>query len=143
MNTRERELARRFDTAGVEDAVRAAQSPAEKAYVADMQRIREGVRAVSAAPSISDVQFNAFMSGIREQIEAPQSRRGVWALLSLSTAALLVALSVFVVFMSGRSTTESVVEAATTQLPGATVNSYATQNGTQVIWISTPSRDVP
>ena len=143
MNTRERELARRFDIEGVEDAIRAAETPAEKAYVAEMQRIREGVRAVSEAPSISDVQFNAFMSGIREQIEAPQSRRGVWALLSLSTAALLVALSVFVVFMSGHSTTESVVEAATTQLPGATVNSYATQNGTQVIRISTPSRDVP
>ncbi|MBX7259055.1 MAG: hypothetical protein K1Y02_22015 [Candidatus Hydrogenedentes bacterium] len=140
---KERELARRFDTEGVEAAMRAAQTSEEKAYVTNLQRMREGVRAVADVPEISDIQFNAFMAGIREQIEAPQSRRGFWALLSLSTAALLVALSVFVVFMSDHGNSESKVEAATTNLQGATVNSYVTPDGNPVIWISTASRDVP
>lgn len=141
---RELELARRFDADGLDAALREAHSSDEKAYVAALQRMRDGARAIAGAPAISDAQFNAFMAGIREQIDAPpQSHRGIWALLSLSTAALLVALSVFVVFMSNHGNTESKVEAATTQLPGATVNSYATSDGTPVIWISTGSRDVP
>ncbi|MCC6694265.1 MAG: hypothetical protein IT365_01415 [Candidatus Hydrogenedentes bacterium] len=138
----QREIACRFDGEG--DATPAVPNAEAAAYEAAIRQLREGAKHALRRPEIADAQFPSFMEGIRESIEAPRRHhRGFWAVLSLSTAALLVALSAFLVFSSGPDkavTTQ--VEAATTEIPGATVEKYTNEDGTAVVWVSTAQRDL-
>jgi hypothetical protein len=137
----QQQLARRFDGEGAE--VSETQTPEERAYLAALERLRTGARAVATRAEIRDAQLPAFLHGIREGIQTPPSYRRVWALLSLSTAALLVALSAFLVFTWRNDDAASVVEAASTQIQGATVSSYSQEDGTAVVWVRVPRRDLP
>ncbi|MCC6487820.1 MAG: hypothetical protein IT364_10005 [Candidatus Hydrogenedentes bacterium] len=142
MNKWQREVARRFD--GESDVQPMAPSAEALAYEASLRQLREGAKLAAYRPEIADAQFPSFMEGIRESIEAPRRHhRGFWAVLSLSTAALLVALSAFLVFGGGpdKSVTTQ-VEAATTEIPGATVEKYTNEDGTAVVWVSTAQRDL-
>ena len=138
----QQEVASRFDTEGMERSK--GKTPEERAYVTALERLRAGAHAVATHAEIRDAQLPAFIHGIREGIQTPPGGyRRVWALLSLSTAALLVALSAFLVFTWHKDETASVVEAASTQIQGATVSSYSQEDGSAVVWVRIPRRDLP
>jgi len=78
------------------------------AMAARLQRFREGVHAVDVRAEIASGQFPAFLEGIRQGIEAPRRRHtGVWALASVSAAALIVAVSLFAMFTGGPEPVEA------------------------------------
>ncbi len=149
MNKWERDIARRFDgeTGGDGNAPADARSAA---YEAGLRLLREGAQQAANRAEIADAQFPAFMEGIREETERPaRGHRGFWAVVSLSTAALLVALSAFLLFTTGEHATPTVVEAVTnevetvsTEINGATVDSYTDGDGTTVLWVSNGKRDL-
>ncbi len=109
-----------------------------KQYAKDLETMREGVKDVMARERIEDGQFPAFMEGIRERIDPPaRGHRGIWAFASAAAAALIVALSVYMVFTP--PSPHTVVEACSTEVEGATATSYYSDNGTAVVWVE---RDV-
>ncbi|GMV94069.1 MAG: hypothetical protein AMXMBFR82_38470 [Candidatus Hydrogenedentota bacterium] len=148
MNKWERDIARRFD--GEAEGNAASLDAQGKAYEAGLRLLREGARQASQRAEIADAQFPAFMDGIRQEVERPtRGYRGFWAIVSLSTAALLVAFSAFLLFTTGDQATPPVVEAVTnevetvsTEINGATVDSYTDGEGTTVLWVSTGKRDL-
>lgn len=149
MKKGEKEIARRFDGEATGKSPAALNSDLA-AYEAGLKMLREGAQSAVQRPEIADAQFPAFMEGIRENLETPRrGHRGFWAVVSLSTAALLVAMSAFVIFMSTNQHDSTVVEAVTTEVEtvstdinGATVDSYTSGDGTTVVWVSTEKRDL-
>ena len=148
MSKREREIARRFDgeITGPDNRPADAESAA---YEARLRLLREGAAQAAHRAEIADAQFPAFMDGIRENVERPARHyRGFWAVVSLSTAALLVAFSAFLVFTTGDQTVAPVeavtneVETVSTEINGATVDSYTDGEGTTVLWVSNGKRDL-
>jgi predicted anti-sigma-YlaC factor YlaD len=122
-----------------------AECPGCAGLVNRLERWRKGARAVAEKAEIADAQFPAFLAGVREGIEAPERRRsGLWAVVSLTAAALLVALSVFAVFTGpGPAKAHTVVESAETEVEGATVETQdSTEDSSAVIWVHVPRRDV-
>ena len=107
--------------------------------------MRAGVSAVARREGISDAQFPAFMRGIQDGIDAPRPRpAGLWAALSLSTAALIVAVAVFAVFFGGTSPAQATkVESMSTELPGATVDTYRSEDGVTTVWITMSKEQTP
>ncbi|HRI86958.1 MAG TPA: hypothetical protein PK869_01770 [Candidatus Hydrogenedentes bacterium] len=138
MNARQKKLAQRFD--GNAESGISPSTTDEQAYIADLQYLRDAARAIPAAPEISDAQFSAFMRGIREGVDAtPAPRRGFWAALSLVAAALVVAVSLFVIFETNNivqppAVGASVVESASSDISGATVTSGTSEDGSAVVW---------
>lgn len=114
-------------------------------HLAQLRRIREGVSAVARRETIQDAQFPAFMRGIREGIESPPPahRRGVFAILSFGMAALIVAVAAFAVFSGGPAPVKATeVESAYTDLEGATLNTYNSEDGVTTIWVTVGKDDV-
>jgi len=148
MNKWERDVARRFD--GEADGLaKGPKNPETAAYEAGLRLLRAGANQASEKWEILDAQFPAFMDGIRQEIERPaRHTRGFWAVVSLSTAALLVALSAFLVFTTGDQVAPPVeavinqVETVSTEINGATVDSYTDDEGTTVLWVSNGKRDL-
>jgi hypothetical protein len=137
MNAWQKKTAQQFDVYRATDAETI--SAEERDYLADLAFLREGVQAVPPAPEIADAQFSAFMQGIREGVEAaPEPRRGFWAALSLVTAAMVAAISIFVIFETNnivQPPTVSAVESASTDISGATVTSGTSKDGSAVVWL--------
>lgn len=149
MNTNEKKIAAHFD-GQTPEGVQAPSSPEAQAYLADLNYLREGARAASATPQISDAQFSSFMEGIREGISTSPVRGGghwLWAKLSLVGAALVVAISVFVILESKNVVQPPVikadervdVESVSTDIRDVTVKSEETEDGNAVVWM-TPSQ---
>ena len=114
-------------------------------HARNLRAVRESLRAVETEAAIHDHQFPAFLAGVRDSIERPSRRSGgVWALASLSAAALIVAVALFAMFSNGPqpavATTE--VESVATDIQGATVDSYASDNGSAVVWVNIPDGDI-
>lgn len=128
-------------------AAHAATCPVCAATLKRLSRLHEGVEAIATREEIGAAQFSAFMAGIREQIEAPESRRtGLWAVLSLTAAALIAALSIFAVVTGGPDPVvaeHTVVESATTEIEGAVIEKQNSSDaGPATIWIHPPRKDV-
>lgn len=143
MNSNEKKVAQYFDGQGPESAV--PSSPDASAYLADLQYLRGGVRAIAQAPGISDAQFSSFMDGIREGIDTPTRGQWFWGKLSLAGAALVVAMAVFVILESKNviqppviNADECVVESTSSDIRDVTVKSE-TPDGNAVVWM-TPSQ---
>jgi anti-sigma factor RsiW len=112
-----------------------AGDPACAAHAANMRTMRAALAASVSNERIEDAQLPAFMEGIRDGIERPsRGHRGLWAFASVAAAALIVALCVHLVFMAPPSP-HAVVEAADTEVEGATANGYISDNGTAVVWV--------
>jgi len=145
-NDLERRVARRFDGEARGDALNeeALESAEAQAHLAQLQKIRNGIEQVAVRETINDAQFPSFMAGIRERIETPQRHaRGLWALASLTAAALIVAVSVFLIFASSRAPgVSTVVEAAESGIAGTTVNTYSSSDGTATVWVTEAQRDI-
>lgn len=137
MSTWQKKVAAHLDGHAAGDA---PSTPEARAYADELLRLREGVQAVKSTPEISDAQFAAFMSGIREGIDAaPARHRGLWAAFSLVAAALVVALSLFVILETDNivnppvagAEPPSVVESASSEI--FSVDYYTSDEGDAVV----------
>ena len=119
-----------------------AACPVCSAHLAQLQRMREGVAVVARRESIQDAQFPAFYQGIQDRIEMPEPRMAhFWTILSLTTAALIVAVTVFTVWAGGPGAVQATeVETVSTELNGAKVETYRSEDGVTTVWV-TMSKD--
>lgn len=141
------EIARYFDGEHP-DAARVeahlAECPACRAELAGLRQVRA---LLPPAPSaISDAQFPLFMEGIREKLDAPRAYRWrtVWPALSFAAAALVVAVSAFLILGGGpQPALANEVESVSTELSGATVNVYENDDGVTTVWINVTKDTIP
>ncbi len=126
--------------AAAHDIEEMLEEPAHRAYDASLTALGAAARAAMPRAEIADAQLPAFMAGIRDGVETPQrGHRGFWALASLSTAGLIVALSVFsVIMLNSQDAVHSTVEAATTEIEGAEIDTYTDE---AVVWVSDTGSD--
>lgn len=109
-----------------------------------IKTLRAGAATVARTETIGDEQFPAFMAGIWEGIEAPQSsRRSSWATFSLVAAALVAALAMAYIFMGGPDPVKATeVEYVGTDLKDATVDWYNSKNGVVTIEVKMQNNDL-
>jgi anti-sigma factor RsiW len=114
-----------------------AACPACTALVERLRVLRNTAKAAAVRPSIEDPQFGAFMEGIRQGIARPQRHhRGLWTILSLTAASLIMATSVFFMVTGGYSDVAATeVESATTDIENATVEFYSSDDGSATVWV--------
>ncbi len=95
-------------------------------------------------PKIRDEQMPAFMRGIEDALaEAPvKSHKSLWAMLSLVTAALVMAVATFSIFTGPGPAKATEIESVSTELEGATVEWYDMDNGVTTVWINVSEDDV-
>jgi len=116
-------------------------------YARHLAIMREGAREAARHQPIADAQFSSFMAGIQEGIRAQEPsgyRWRTWAsLLSLSTAALLIAFSAFWAFSPAQQPVNAtVVESATTDLEDTVVDVYNSEYGVTTVWVNTAKDDL-
>ncbi|MCP4642251.1 MAG: hypothetical protein GY851_17535 [bacterium] len=144
----QRQVERWFDGESPEPddaALRAALArPEAQSHLDDLRRMRDAMDAVSEPRTIEDAQFPTFMADIREGIERPRHQhRGVWALASVTAAALIVAVSAYLVFSGhGTGDPDTVVRAAESEIENAEVRTYSGDDGTATVWVSVPEKDM-
>jgi len=141
-----------FDNAGVlntELRGHVADCPECAGHLALLSALRRGAQSVARREEIRDPQFSAFMSGIRERVEAPRgvNRLGWWAWSSIGAAALIVSAFTFEVVGGGpapvRAQTE--IESVSTDLDGARIGDYQEEDGAKTVctvWVNMPQGDV-
>lgn len=116
--------------------------PACRMHTEQAQRMREGIHAVSEQMAIADAQFPAFYESIRDGIDRSPRRPGRWALLSMTTAAIIVAISVvsIMVNFSGEpmQPVRAEVENVSTDIDGATATFNYDDDGTTTVWVNVP-----
>ena len=136
------EIARWFDGEPVDEeriATLLAEDPECAAYLRALEALRDGAQAVVTREAITDAQFAAFMTGVHEGVDRPaRGHRGAWAFASLTAAALIAALSLFL--MLTPPSPETVVDACSTEVEGATVTSFVSKDGTAVVWVEDDQR---
>ncbi|MCF6284875.1 MAG: hypothetical protein L3K26_06780 [Candidatus Hydrogenedentes bacterium] len=109
---------------------------------ATMLHMRSALGALPEAPSLSDGQFPAFMEGIHEGVSHSRKRPGgIWALMSLSAAALVIAIATFSMFTGPGPVKANEVESVSTQLEGGTAHWDISDDGVTTIWISIAEDD--
>ena len=115
-----------------------AQCKVCSAYLARLQRLHAGLETLVSREEIHESQFPAFVEGIRERIGTPRrGHRGLWAFASVAAAAVIVALcTLFIVSGGPRDVSATVVESATTELEGVTIDWYSSDDGTTKIWVT-------
>lgn len=113
-------------------------------YRDELLRVRTALEVVSAqSPQVSDDQFRSFMDGIHDGVDnRSRHPRGFWALLSLTAAALVIAIATFSVFTGPGPVKANEVESVSTQLDNATVHWDNSDDGVTTIWISISEDDV-
>ena len=111
-----------------------------------LRALRHGAQQTARRETIGDGQFPAFMAGVREGIEAPETAwrwNRAWAFASVAAAALITAGSVFAVFSGEPAPVEgTVVESWSTDLEDAEIRQYSSENGTQTVWVSVAREDM-
>jgi len=120
------------------------EDPEYRDYDASLAALSASAREAMPRAAIADAQLPAFVAGIREGVETPErGHRGFWALASLSSAAMIVALSVFsVIMLKSQDAVHSTVEAAETAIEGAEIDTYTDEeDGTAVVWVSDTGSD--
>ncbi len=106
--------------------------------------LRQGARQAAHAPEISDAQFPIFMAGLRDALERPEPRHsGLWAMASLSAAALVLVLSILALFSRGAEPVRATeIESAHTELDGVTVDLSNDASGLSTVWVTMPESDL-
>lgn len=112
--------------------------------LSELQRLRMAATAAVRHESIGDGQFPAFMAGVREGLETRQRGWGrFWAVASLTAAALIAAISTFVIISNEpKKVDATVVESVTTDLEGATVQTYEDEEGDTTIAVTMSKDDI-
>lgn len=124
-----------------------SQGPADdesRRYEDFVERLHEEVQTLPEAPGIADESMTAFLSGIHEGLEEPALHRGrLWATASALTAALILLLSLFVIFSSGPEPVRATeVESCSTELDGVTLETYDNREGVSTVWVTMPENDL-
>jgi anti-sigma factor RsiW len=114
------------------------------ARLAELQRLRNAATAAVRREEIGDSQFPAFMAGVREGLQPPQRGWGrFWAVASLTAAALIAAVSTFIIISDQPQTVDAtVVESVTTDIEGATVQTYEDAEGDTTIAVTMSKDDI-
>ncbi len=131
------------DTRGIEQHVQ--NCPRCREHLKQLEFIRKNIREMAQSAHIADARFPAFIEGIRSGITPDRRwyRGGIRAMVSVAAAALIVAGSVFLLLNDGAPGAEAVVvESVSTELEGATVRQYESDNGTTTVWVYMPEDDV-
>ena len=113
--------------------------PGCAALLKRLEVTREAVRAVKEDVQITDAQLPHFMKGIQEGIAAPsRGYRGRWALASTAAAAIVVAVSLIYVVApnDGPIGAETIIEEHSTDIDGATTESFVSDDGTANVWVN-------
>ena len=120
-----------------------AECPVCAAYLRSLRALRTGTESVALRPAIEEAQLPAFLEGIRiKTARRPRRHTGLWAFASAAAASVIAALSLFLVFTGGsRDVAATVVESAATELEGATVRVYESDD-TATIWVNVPGKEV-
>jgi hypothetical protein len=96
-----------------------------------------------AAPVLSDQQFPAFMEGIKVGIHEPNRRSGgIWALMSLAAAALVIAVATFSMFTGPGPAKANEVESVWTEIEGASVQVETPEGGVTSISVHIGKDDI-
>jgi hypothetical protein len=140
-------IERQFDGESPEGDGGKPETSEQQAHLGRLHRLRDGVKNAASRQVIEDAQFPAFMDGIREQIEAPRTgHHRLWTFASLTAAALIVAASTFITYLAVTNDSGpgvgTVVEAYESDIPGATVDSSTSEDGTASVWVTVPERDI-
>lgn len=118
-----------------------AQCPECAARLAGLTALRNSLTV--GREEIREPQFPAFFAGIRDRLEVPYRRRRIWALVSLAAAALIVAISTFLILSEGPQKVDAtVVESYSTDLEGATITTYDSDDGVTTVWITVAQDDI-
>ncbi|HOJ32486.1 MAG TPA: hypothetical protein PKY35_11105 [Candidatus Hydrogenedentes bacterium] len=108
-------------------------------------QISRSAQNLRAREVVSDVQFPAFWKGIEDRLKTPpvRSSQRFWAILSFTTAALIVALSIFLVFFGKTQpvVAQTIVEEVTTDIEGASVSWSPSEDGAMV-FVRVAERDI-
>jgi anti-sigma factor RsiW len=104
-------------------------------------RMRSAASSTFKRAEIAEPQFDAFLHSVRERVEARPSRwGGLWAVLSLTAAAMIVAVAAIIIFDKGPEKVEAtVVESVSSDIRGAKVGTYSTDNGVTTVWLKIPA----
>lgn len=132
------------------DAGHAGDDPELRAYADAIRAQRAAIAPLRQTPRIEDAQFRAFFDGVREGIDDPARGRarqghgrGWLAALSLVAAALVVAVSAFVILDGGPQAVQAnVVEYVATDLEGARFDVYDSDEGVTTIWMVSAGDDL-
>ena len=107
---------------------------------------RQGIESLSSSQEIGDAQIPAFLEGIHEGIHSSPkgTHRSRWAFLSLAAAAVIVTVSSISIIPSGpeRVEAETEIESVSTDIEGATTESFHTENYTPTVWVNMPDGDL-
>ena len=142
--TKQRDVERWFDgeltDASIESHIDSCASCRE--HVEFLTVCRGAVESLGDAPVISDAQMPAFLEGIREEVASTPSRsfRGLWAMASMAAAAVIVAVSMMTITSDGPEpvAADSIVETVSTEIDGASVELFKTDDDTQTVWVNVP-----
>lgn len=117
--------------------------PACSAHREALVQWRRALAPVRPTPVLSDQQFPAFMEGIKAGIHQPQRRSGgIWALLSLAAAALVIAVATFSMFTGPTPLNADEVQSVSTDIDGATVSVETPKDGVTTINITVGKDDI-
>jgi len=129
-------LERWFDGESVEEDIRGHVEACSScaAHLKQLQALRDAAQGVPR-DEIASAQFLAFMAGIREGVTAPEPvRRPVWRLGWMAAAVLVLTFSLFWTVSGGPDAYEAtVVESCSSDLEGATVSAYASDDGVMTV----------
>lgn len=106
-----------------------------------IERLAEARAAIAqtSVPVIADEQLPAFLRELEGRVHAPRrSRVGLWAMASAGAAAIVVALSIMSIFSTGPTpiAAQSTVDEFSTEIDGATTETFYTDDGTATVWIN-------
>ena len=143
---RNTEVERWFDGHSAQDmAEHVTACPSCRQQLAQLETIRRGVGAVAEREEVRDAQFAAFYAGIEDRLTGvARPHRGLWALASVTAAALLVALSLFLIAggMDSEPVEATVIESYETELEGASITTYESENGVTTVWVTMTRDDI-
>ncbi|NLN94134.1 MAG: hypothetical protein GX130_12625 [Candidatus Hydrogenedens sp.] len=113
-------------------------------YEQFVETLHNQVQTLPQAPTLADESMPAFLSGIQEGLEEPAFGRGrLWATASALTAALILILSLFVIFSSGPEPVRATeVESCSTELDGVTLQTFDNRDGVSTVWVTMPESDL-
>lgn len=108
-------------------------------HLAFLKTCRASLEALPETPTVDDAQMPAFLAGISESVHAPKRRHaGLWAMASVSAAALIVAVSMMSITSEGPTpvAADTIVETYSTDIDGASVELFRTDSDTPTIWLN-------
>lgn len=115
------------------------------AHLEQLESMRGGLRNAIEHAEISDAQLPAFMEGIREHTQRPARRHtGLWAMASAAAAAVIVAGSLLYVMSPQKApvSADTIIEESSTDINGATTETFISDDGTATVWVNVPDGDM-